>query len=36
MVGTPGSSILSGRSSKIAAMHLSANMSLSILGIGHF
>jgi hypothetical protein len=28
--------ILSGRPSRIAAMHLSANSSMSILGIGHF
>jgi hypothetical protein len=36
MVGTPGSPILLGRPSRIAALHLSTNTSLSVLGIGHF
>jgi hypothetical protein len=36
MAGTPGSPILSGRPSMIAALHLSTNTSLSILGIDHF
>jgi hypothetical protein len=36
MVATPGSPILSGRPSRIAALHLSANMSLFVSGIGRF
>jgi hypothetical protein len=36
IVGTPGSPILSGRPSMIAALRLSANTSLSMSGIGHF